>query len=681
MSWRHAIRRVLPILGVLVILAGITSLPAAAVGSSLAHAQTSVAQSAPTRSATVVTAATPKLSADLYYATGATVSTGGTGLNDTYLIQRQPNGTTSTIASLGLYGLYYGNSLAVSPNGRQVAFSTGDCSIPGALKSCGDYVVAIMNIDGSNEHVIPNGDSPRWSPDGQWVYFESDSSPSGIYKAHPDGSGLTRIFSNGGTNWSVGDIALSPDGTKIAYYRWSEKPDGSHQTDQLYVSNVNGSHAVRVPNQPSGVDVFNTQPAWTPNGKTLVFRSYQGFALLERINVDGSDLVQLTHWEGSSCNDLQWPTVSPDDSTVVFDYEFCGLSKGSLRSVPMSGSQVETNISRDTGHLYAWPTYGPVHVQPTKTIVALGDSVAAGEGTDYDFTWSSKVKHWVSNGRQNQIWRNTAMAYGQDYQDCHQSGHAYPDLLSGSTYTVYNMACTGAGGINGVLNSFGNAPAQLGGICHGCAAPNTRYDSFNPDVVTLSLGADDIDFKHWVQTCYSPGKACNTATNTNAVNLDLDDAKANLRLVLDELNRRAGLDGKKVLVVATNYYDPYQSKYVKCLDTSGVSVLKVGIIGITPGEQSWIVSGLDKLNANIAAEVAYAQAHDPHLTVRLADISKVMATGPGHQFCTANPWVYGPSIDYSAWKHPTGSGNPSPMHPTPAGQAAIEGVVAATIAR
>jgi hypothetical protein len=143
-----------------------------------------------------------------------------------------------------------------------------------------------------------------------------------------------------------------------------------------------------------------------------------------------------------------------------------------------------------------------------------------------------------------------------------------------------------------VINQWAAVPDQLGAPCRGCAAPNKRYDADNPDVVTLTLGADDIDFGNWIQHCYADRTACNKASNTKKLTGQLAAAKANLRLVFNELNRRAGLDHKKVLVVATNYYDPYQIKYAKCVDTNAFVVHKIWPwIGITQNEQYWIQDG------------------------------------------------------------------------------------------
>lgn len=149
--------------------------------------------------------------------------------------------------------------------------------------------------------------------------------------------------------------------------------------------------------------------------------------------------------------------------------------------------------------------------------------------------------------------------------------------------------------------------------------------------------------------------------------------RAGERSRLTELDTRAGQDGysssNKLTVVVTDYYNPYGSSYNQnCID-SGNGL--VNPIGITSGEQSWIVSGLLSLDSNIQLETKVTRSN---LSVKFVDLSgsyggtNIMS---GHTFCTTDPWVYGPSIDYPDGSHWGVQPYPAPMHPTPEGQLAI----------
>jgi hypothetical protein len=180
----------------------------------------------------------------------------------------------------------------------------------------------------------------------------------------------------------------------------------------------------------------------------------------------------------------------------------------------------------------AWPNGG------TENLVALGDSVAAGEGISYGFVWDDVNDEWDQTGPANPIWATTTPATDNNYEVCHQSGMGYSSLfrLNGDNYNVYNMACTGAKATTGILqgvddkedpddSSTTDVTAQLddGG--------GNKFDAHSADVVTLTLGANDIDFGGWLLKCYGVNfeGACDTEGHTTTLEGQLDNAKDDLR--------------------------------------------------------------------------------------------------------------------------------------------------------
>jgi dipeptidyl aminopeptidase/acylaminoacyl peptidase len=80
--------------------------------------------------------------------------------------------------------------MAVSPNGRQIAFTRID---PGRFEQ-----IFVMNVDGSGTRRVSRGDFydflPRWSPDGKRIAFTSSrDGTNGVYTMRTDGSDVRNV--------------------------------------------------------------------------------------------------------------------------------------------------------------------------------------------------------------------------------------------------------------------------------------------------------------------------------------------------------------------------------------------------------------------------------------------------------------------------------------------------------
>ncbi len=170
--------------------------------------------------------------------------------------------------------LYSLTALAVSPNGRLIAVSSGGGETP-------PRNIYVMQSDGSHLQQITSGSvwdmSPAWSPDGSSIVFTSNrccttahsTGNYALYTIDPDGSGLRRI-----TSQTASDIspAWSPDGTRIAYVR-SVDDYGLPQTsrpDQIWTVNADGTDARALTNNGR----MNDAVAWSPDGRDLAYISH-----------------------------------------------------------------------------------------------------------------------------------------------------------------------------------------------------------------------------------------------------------------------------------------------------------------------------------------------------------------------------------------------------------------------
>ena len=136
-----------------------------------------------------------------------------------------------------------------------------------------------------------------------------------------------------------GDIALSPDGTHVAWVQ-STVATTSKQT---YIRETSGSAPAAMVNIESAGERTDFDPAWSPDSKALAFFSAAGEKeqrQLWTVNADGSNPKEITHLKGYAAR----PRWSCDGKQIAFLYIEGAGGGGPLMAAPTTTGVVDTAI-------------------------------------------------------------------------------------------------------------------------------------------------------------------------------------------------------------------------------------------------------------------------------------------------------------------------------------------------
>jgi Tol biopolymer transport system component len=219
----------------------------------------------------------------------------------------------------------------ISPDGREILFTRLAPGLPNSE-------LFVMGADGGQRTQLtntPQGNSDAtWSPNGTQIAFVSDrnSGVPNIFIMRTDGSGVRQI-----THDTAGksELAWSPAGDRIAFVR---VPAGGGDRE-IYSIRTNGSDLTDLTRDPSSDDL---EPAWSPDGRQIVYSGplHKGESVgmdLWTMNADGSH-KQALHHENNAYSDGAYPAWSPNGRTIVFSANN-GSGYYHLWSVPAAGGQ------------------------------------------------------------------------------------------------------------------------------------------------------------------------------------------------------------------------------------------------------------------------------------------------------------------------------------------------------
>jgi Tol biopolymer transport system component/DNA-binding winged helix-turn-helix (wHTH) protein len=249
--------------------------------------------------------------------------------------------TTKVTYSLGL-DIYP----SISPDGNSIAYSSD--------QSGGFEVYVKQVVSGGREIKLTSDGTqnlqPAWSPDGKLIaYYSKDR--GGIWVL-PALGGVPRQISEFGSH-----PAWSRDGSAIAFQSepLSDLLGSAIATSTIWIVSSEGGYAkpiTQVGNPPGG----HNAPAWSPNGKRIVFVSYESDsdASLWTVSIEGNGLKQLI--KSRVMND---PVYSPDGEYIYYrkPTEGAGMGLWKLRISPASEPVGEPVLVLDPGEgVFAFPS-------------------------------------------------------------------------------------------------------------------------------------------------------------------------------------------------------------------------------------------------------------------------------------------------------------------------------------
>lgn len=233
---------------------------------------------------------------------------------------------------------------AVSPTGKQVAFY-------GKYDGYRTWSIHVADIDGSNvkrltdvKHVWDS--APAWSPDGKTIAFAreykdaNDQWHEEIWLMNPDGTDKRQIKALKGR---------SPEFMQDGRLLFQSKASPS----QISIANIDGSNVIQLTHD----DTDNMSPKISPDGLRIAYLSNRdGNQEVYVMDLDGSNQTRITK------NSVQeWdPAWSPDGTKVFFSsqnvhgfYDIYKANKDgtSIKKVVTNSSQAGTVARLDKSYL------------------------------------------------------------------------------------------------------------------------------------------------------------------------------------------------------------------------------------------------------------------------------------------------------------------------------------------
>ena len=229
---------------------------------------------------------------------------------------------------------------APSPDGARVAFVVYGSAWPSTI--------FVADRNGGNAQRLTSGSArntaPTWSPDGRQIAFSSQmlGATADVWVVNVDGSNAVNVTAdqpNSNKRTPTWSPQLGGGGSRIAY---SLEADGS---SHLWTMGADGSDKRPVTSNP---EHFDSEPAWSPDGSTLVFQRTGVATFGDLYLVSSTGGVGRPLMPGNALAYGQFgPAWSPDGRLIAFASKHSDGERYQIWTVWSDG----TRLARRTGAL------------------------------------------------------------------------------------------------------------------------------------------------------------------------------------------------------------------------------------------------------------------------------------------------------------------------------------------
>ena len=208
---------------------------------------------------------------------------------------------------------------ATSPDGSRVAFVDGKHDLY-VMDADGSGRMLLAGPSANPAETLTPGSAPAFSPDGRWIAFSSRANSSGAALRLVDSYGSTRQSLPAAEGVDHLDPAWSPDGLSLVFVR----DDGG--TRELYATNVDGSALRRV---AAGL-ARPSHPSYSPDGEKIALTDHrEDGPEIVVAEADGGGTVGVTKGPAGG----EDPTFSPNGEKLLY------ASEGDLYVVNLDGTR------------------------------------------------------------------------------------------------------------------------------------------------------------------------------------------------------------------------------------------------------------------------------------------------------------------------------------------------------